>query len=169
MTGTFIVPELGADFTDQFQKIAIDYIFAKWSISDPAKGASQMDDTVSLRFKTGFADYYKPYEVTAMFMGTEAQQTELGSRAYEMKSYVDVGVRMKRLARDAVDPQLNNMAKEVERIAAQYVTVPQDITGVKDILYRGWEPIFDSRDNFAKSNWQAVVHIGFWYEMRDVS
>jgi len=167
MTDVFVVSELGTVFPDPFEKMMLDYLFTKWSISDPAKGSTQKDAAVNLRFKTGFPDFHKSYEVNTLEIRTDpVGDMELGQKHYSLLTYVDVNLRMKRLPRDlAVNPQMKAMKDEVLRIAGNYKTTVQDIVGIKNILWRGDEGVYTGPANFATSNWGWVVHLAFWYEM----
>ena len=78
---TWIVPLLGNDFADDFDKMIIDYIETNYNIADPVK-----TDTTHFRFAAGFFDYNQPYEITAQeqdtaiekFIDTRGQYIEHG-------------------------------------------------------------------------------------------
>ena len=171
MTDLFVVEGLGTPFPDRFSKMMIDYIFSKWSISDPPKGASQKDPTVSLRFKEGFYDYHHVgSEIAAFELQTDPTgDIENGQKHYELLTSVEVGVRMKRIKKDEVDIQLHNMKNEVIRIATCYNTIVQDIPGVRNILWRGDNADFSGPQSWVQSNWAHTIHLQFWWAGQTIS
>ena len=68
-----------------------------------------------------------------------------------------------------IDPQLWNMEQEVLRIVGQYGKNPQDIPGIKNMLYLGHQRLDEPNPTWSKSEWRTLFRIGLWYEVRDVS
>ena len=66
---TWIVPLLGNDFADDFDKMIIDYIETNYNIADPVK-----TDTTHFRFAAGLFDYNQPYEITAQEQDTAIEK-----------------------------------------------------------------------------------------------
>jgi len=171
---TWLVPERGSDFDSDFEDTIIQYIYDKWSINNPAKGATlQTDyetepDTVS--FKPGFPDFFRPYECAVVQTRTTPLD-KIGGK-FTFTTGLDIMVRMKRIQRDAVDmdPQLENMETEIQRIIEDYQ--PNEIVGIKDLVYDenvSAERVYNARDSFAKSDWRSIIHIKVLYEKEDVS
>jgi len=174
MVVTWVVPELGADFTQDFEDIVIQYIYDKWAINNPAKGASPHSDTETepdtVSFKAGFPDFFRPYEVA--MVQTRTQPLEKIGGKFMFVTGLDVMIRMKRIERDGIaeDIQLENMEVEVQRIIENYV--PNSIVGIKDLIYddnTSTEKVYGARDTWAKSDWRTIVHIKVFYEKEDVS
>jgi len=174
MSANWVVPELGTDFTNDFEDLLINYIYSKWNISDPAKGSVMKPDyqiepnTVS--FKPGFPDYNRPYECCTV--QTRTDLTERYSGKYVFTTIVEVLLRMKRLDRDAieVDPQLQNMEQEIEDIVQHYNL--NDIVGIKDLTFSfpdSKQAVYDGTDDFAKSDWRSIVRVKCLYEKQNIT
>ena len=174
MVVTWVVPELNTDFTQDFEDIVIQYIYDKWAINNPAKGALPHTDTETepdtVSFKAGFPDFFRPYECACVQTRTTPLE-KMGGK-FMFVTGLDVMVRMKRIERDGIaeDIQLENMEREVQRITEHYI--PNEIVGIKDIIYDdtvSTEKVYRARDTWAKSDWRTVVHIKVFYEKEDVS
>lgn len=166
----WIVPELGTDFPNSFSKMILDYIFAKWALTgNLAKGTTMRDNTKKIQFKAGFFDRHRPFEVAVLKGSTEVETNDTGGYQYQMMTHMQVGVRMKRLARDSpvITEELSKMENEVQRIIGEYQKTPQDITGIKNIYFRGDEPDYDAKDSWASSEWRSVVNLTLKYEKRN--
>ncbi len=162
MSTTFVVPELGTDFTEDFEDMVRDYFATEYSISDPAK-----TDTEHFKIKVGFFDFFLPYEI-GIIQSDTAQPTysNSGRRAYTGTG-LQIGIRMQRIARDKVDPQLGNMEREIIRIIMQYRN--QEIPGIKSMVWDGGRRVYDANDSWAESDWRAVVNFHVTYEKSDIS
>jgi len=174
MPVTWVVPELGTDFTQDFEDIIIQYIYDNWQETDPAKGALSKPDYESdpdkVSFKAGFPDFFRPYEVA--IVQTRTTPLEKINGKWMFTTGLDCMVRMKRIERDGIaeDIQLENMEAEVQRIVENYI--PNSIVGIKDLIYDdniSTEKIYGARDTWAKSDWRTVVHIKVFYEKEDTS
>jgi hypothetical protein len=164
------VPELGTDFTQDFEDTIIQYIFDKWSINNPEKDSQmQTDESDKVQFKAGFSDFSQPYEVCCV--QTRTQPLEKIDGKFVFTTGLDVMVRMQRINRDAIDfePELENMEEEIMRIVEDYV--PNEIVGIKDLIYGqpSVERVYNARDSFAKSDWRSIIHIQVFYEKEDTS
>ncbi len=171
---SWVVPELNADFSNDFEDIIIQYIYDNWIINNPAKGSTlQTDyetepDTVS--FKPGFPDFFRPYEIA--MVQTRTTPLEKINGIWTFVTGLDVMIRMKRIERDGIaqDIQLENMEIEVQRIVEHYI--PNSILGIKDLVYDdnvSTEKVYGARDSWAKSDWRTVVHIKVFYQKSDTS
>ena len=165
------VPELGTDFSQDFEDIIIQYIFDNWSISLPAKDTGmQPDESDKVQFKAGFSDFSQPYEVCCVQTRTEPLEKIDGK--FVFTTGLDIMVRMQRIERDAIDfePELENMEAEVQRIVEDYV--PNTIVGIKDLIYQespSVERVYNARDSFARSDWRSIIHIKVFYEKENSS
>ena len=171
---TWIVPELNADFTQDFEDIIIQYIYDNWSITNPAKGALPHTNTDTepdrVSFKAGFPDFFRPYEVA--IVQTRTTPLEKINSIWTFTTGLDVMIRMKRIEKDGIayDIQLENMEVEVQRIVEHYI--PNSILGIKDLIYDdnvSTEKVYRARDTWAKSDWRTVVHIKVFYQKNDTS
>lgn len=159
---TYIVPELGTDFPDDFEDMVKDYVETEYSIADPIK-----TDTEHFNFKVGFFGYFLPYEIAFLQTVTEPPQYNSGGRGFYTGTEIMVGIRMERISRDKVDPQLGNMEREIQRIAMQYRA--GDIPGIKSMVYWGGERVLNATDNWAETDWRSIVRLRVYYEKRDIS
>ena len=167
---TWVVPEIGDDFTNDFEDIIIAYLYDKYSISNPSKDATpHTEDGEKVSFKAGFPDYFRPYEICCVQTRTELIEKINGKHLFT--TGLDVMIRMKRIDRDAIDtePELENMEDEIQRIVENYA--PEDIIGFKDLVYDSpsVQRVYNATDNFAKSDWRSVIRIKVFYEKEDVS
>jgi len=171
---TWVVPELNADFSQDFEDIIIQYIYDNWQATNPAKGTVLKPDYESepdkISFKPGFPDFFRPYECAIVQTRTTPLE-KIGGK-WMFVTGLDVMVRMKRIERNGIaeDIQLENMEREVQRITEHYV--PNSIVGIKDLIYDdnvSTEKVYGARDSFAKSDWRCVIHIKVFYEKEDVS
>ena len=177
MSATWVVPELNTDFTTDFEDLLIDYIFAKWAITNPAKGTQAQPDPIAepdrVSFKAGFPDYFRAYECNCLQTTTRVLET-FGKSRWVFATQVQVLLRMKRLDRDSIEvnPQLTYMEQEIQRIVAQYKPDPNDIPGIKDLSFvfpASVVRIYDATDNYAKADWRSVVSIDMFYEKQNLN
>jgi len=171
---SWVVPELNADFSQDFEDIIIQYIYDKWTASSPAKGTTMQTDYESepdtISFKAGFPDFFRPYECA--IVQTRTTPLEKISGKFVFTTGLDIMLRMKRIQRDAIDmdPELEDMETETQRIIENYI--PNEITGIKDLVYDdnvSAERVYGARDSYAKSDWRSIVHIKVFYEKEDTS
>lgn len=151
---TYSVAGLPADFTTDFEDLLLSYIFAEWSISDPAKGVTMQDTASSLRFRPGFPDNLKPYEINALTTNTTISQ-RTDPQSWNFFTTVEIRTTVQRIARDNIDPQLGNMEREVQRIINQYQS--NEITGIQDLIY-----VSSSRDYRGIHTTAATTTAGTW-------
>ena len=151
---TYSVAGLPADFTDDFEDLLLAYIFAEWSITEPRKGATMQDTASSLRFRAGFPDGFKPYEVNTLATSTTISQ-RTDPQSWNFLTTVEVRLTVKRIARDNIDPQLGNMEREVQRIINQYHS--NEITGIQDLIY-----VSSNRDYRGIQTTAATTTAGTW-------
>jgi len=173
---TFVVPELGTDFSVDFEDLLIQYFYDKWTETNPAKGSTMKPDTElepnCISFKPAFPDYFRPYEVCIVQTITQIIE-QFSKSKFVFTTDLDVMLRMKQLDRDAIetDPQLEKMEIEIARICQFYKGDPQDIPGIKDIDFQFPDSIvrvYDGGDSYAKSDWRSVVKIKILYEKQNL-
>jgi hypothetical protein len=173
---TWVVPELNTDFTDDFEDMVIAYIFDRWTETDPAKGAAMKPDTATengrVSFKSGFPDYFRPYECCCVQTLTQVIEQYSGKSRFVFTTGLDIMLRMKRLNRDAAsaDPQLENMEREIIRIMTHYKH--NDIPGIKDLLFASPDSIirlYNATDTYAKSDWRSFVRVNAFYEKQNLT
>jgi hypothetical protein len=173
---TWVVPELGTDFTNDFEDLVIAYIFQEWEIADPPKGSTMKPNTTTengaVSFKSGFPDFFRAYECCCVQTRTEVLEQYSGKSRFVFTTGLDVMLRMKRLNRDAasVDPQLENMEREIIRIMTHYRH--NDIPGIKDLLFDPAEShmrVYNATDTYAKSDWRSIVRVKAFYEKQNLT
>lgn len=168
MSATWIVPFLETtDFTEDFEDLVLAYIFAKWNITDPKKGLTQItQDKDEIKFHPGMYDFKKTYEICALTGVTTPIEYRNSQRWINWDTEVKVYLRMHRLARDGIDPQLGNMEREVTRIARHYR--PNDIPGIDNMWVSMQDRIY-LNDDWAQSNWRSYVTVMIRYWKADIS
>ena len=168
---TWIIPELGTDFAQDFEDTIIDYIYQKYDIALPAKDLTDPHPETgeNVSFKAGFPDFFMPYSIGVVQTRTTLIEKINGKHVFE--TGLDVMIRMKRIERDAIDtePELENMENEVQRIVEDYRA--EDIAGIYDLVYDSpsVERVYNARDTYAKSDWRSIVKIKVFYEKEDTS
>jgi len=166
MTASIAIPETAAEQTGDWDKLVLAYLFANWTLTNPAKGSAQIDNSndAFVRFRLGFPDYTHPYEVNIIETDTQVQVMNHGWR-YWMQTTLLIGIRMKRLDRDRADPQLGFMEREIQRLAMTYITfATQQIPGVKEMNWAGQSRTYNATDTYAKSDWRTEARITITYE-----
>lgn len=106
--------------------------------------------------KAGLTDFFRPY--SAVILPTRSTLTRLTNYKGMWNDWqeYEIIISARRLERDNVDLQLGNVEREIMRQMCQYK--PDEIEGVKEIQYGGYERIYDSA-NWAKSNWASKTFI----------
>jgi hypothetical protein len=168
---TFIVPELvNADFTTTIEGMIIQYLYDKWTVLTPPKPTT-FPSSETLSFRVGFFDFSRPYEINAIQTETIPTWWDNGRRRVQLQTTVEVHLRMQRLDRDAVkvDPELALMEYEIMRIALQYVKAPQDIPGIKDIIWAGQIRDYNLTDEWSMTDWRSIVRLNVSYEKVNVA
>lgn len=165
---TFIVPEIGTDFTNaRFDGLLLQYIYDKWSITTPTDIAkpTTFPSSDKFDFRVGFYGFDRPYEICVLYMETIPVQY-LSRNRLLLQTVLTVNLRMQRLPRDGgnVDPELALMEEEVFRIAMQYGKAPQDVAGIKDMLYAGTRRDYSINDEWSTSDWRSIVTINVQHE-----
>ena len=178
---TLVVPELvNTDFTEDIEKMIMNYVFQEWSISDPAKGSDLIDDSDPsfVRFRIGLPDFTHAYEITFLQTVTAIEPMGIGKDRFLYTTVVEALIRMRRLPKPfgqtgdvgvGIDPQLGNMERELQRIFRHYP--PNAITGIKDIYSNGpnaQQRIYKANDNWMKSDWRSVIRCSVWYEKENL-
>jgi hypothetical protein len=172
----WVVPEIGADFTQDFEDLVIAYIYDKWIETDPPKGANPQPDTATepnaISFKAGFPDYFRTYECCCVQTRTEVLEQYSGKSRFVFLTGLDLMLRMKKLNRDAIesDPQLEKMEREIMRIVSHYRH--NDILGIKDLVFNLPESlvrIYNATDTYAKSDWRSIFRIKCFYEKQNLT
>jgi len=165
---TFVVPEIGTDFTNpKFGNLLCRYLYDEWSITTPTDIAkpTTFPSSDKFDFRTGFYGFDRPYEVCVLYMETIPVQI-LSRKRLLLNSIMTVNLRMQRIDRDGseVNAELALMEEEVFRIAIQYQTAPQDVTGIKDMLWQGVRRDYSLTDEWSESDWRSIVTINLQHE-----
>lgn len=169
MSGTLVVPEIAGVQSFEWDKLVLDYLFATWTQTDPAKGSALIDplDKEKLRFRVGFPDTNQSYEITALETDTIPTDFTNAMRRFGLQTTVDLTLRMKRLDRDKPNLQLLKMELEVMRIAMDYVNQsPQPILGIKELRWMGKSRQYNPADTWAKSDWRSIVRLNLIWEIQ---
>ncbi len=180
MVETWVVPELGHNFQENFTVMLINHIFNNWSyttltgdtdaLNKPTDPSSQ---TNYIDFRAGFDDDFKTLEVTALEGDTVVQeQINTGQKRQSMTTEVMVTCKAFIIGRDDVTGFLRMMNQEVQRICGQYKQVNQtgEMAGIKDLVYQRGRPQYSIAppDRSDKSKWTTTHSILMWYELVDI-
>jgi hypothetical protein len=166
MTATIAIPETAAEQTGDWDKLVLAYLFANWTLTNPAKGSTPIDQSNPrfVRFRAGFPDYSHAYEINILETESPVQPMNHGWR-YWFQTTLLIGIRMERLDPDRPDPQLGFMEREIQRLAMTYITfATQQIPGVKEMNYAGQTRVYNGTDDWAKSDWRSEARINITYE-----
>ena len=106
--------------------------------------------------KSGLQDFFRPY--SAVILPTRTTLTRLTpyKGMWLVWAEYEIIISSKRLERDQVDLQLGNVEREIMKEMCQYK--PNEIEGIEEIQYGGYERIYDSQ-NWAKANWASKTFI----------
>lgn len=160
---TFVVPELvTTDFPSDFDVLVTPYFLTNYSLADPIK-----TDAAHFQMHVGFYDYFTPYEIAILQTDTAPPQYINSGRMFMTSSGVEVNIRMERLTDNKPDPQLGAMEREIIRIAVQ--CRPNNITGIKSIVYDGGGRIYQAIDDHSTTDWRCVVRLRVLYQKADIS
>lgn len=156
----WVVPELGTDFTEDFEIMLLPYIINGYSISNPVKE--------DIKFRSGFFDFSQSLECCILQQDTVP--VEKISQKYTFTTTMEIHLRMLKLDRDAIDsnPQLENMEQEFQRIIENYYY--NDIVGIKEIFFDpvSTERVYNASDTWAKSDWRSLVRVKMFYEKENL-
>ena len=106
--------------------------------------------------KSGLQDFFRPYSAVILPTRTSITRLTPYKGTWQVWAEYDIIISAKRLERDNVDLQLGNVEREVMKEMCQYK--PDDIEGIAEIQYGGYERIYDSQ-NWSKSNWASRTSI----------
>ena len=161
---SWVVAPLGTVFPQRLTKSLIDYIYTKYSLTDPLK-----TDFANMVFREGFYTLSKPYQITVLEQNTDINQL-INTRDQDMYTLMYINIRMYRLQSQGVDPQLWDMREEVIRIIGEYQSY--DIPGVRELRWQGGMPEYvpnsDARAQ-AEQDWRYIVKCTMHYEMRNIA
>ena len=166
MSASWVAPILATDFQDDFDKLLIDYLETKYSISDPDKNNTSQKGMI---FKFGFFSLDRPYEITTIERDTTVSKY-LSPQHYWMNTDMDINIRMERLNPNGADPQMGYMRREVVRILGAYTA--HEIPGINQIDWLGGTPVYlpnTDTDAHAEQDWRYTVRCRLVYEMRNIS
>jgi len=175
MTESWIVPELGTDFTTNFSVMLRDYIYDKWSYTSLTgieaginKPATKIGQTNSIEFRAGLKDDFKQLQVYCYQGKTVTiNHQQIGWKREERTTQVWVVTHVEVMGKDDETSLLRLMDEEIDRICGMYRQVDQtsgDMRGIKDLIYEGNDRVYGPQDDFAKSEWETKHSILLWYE-----
>jgi len=180
MVETWVCPELGHNFQENFSVMLINHIFENWSyttltgdldaLNKPTDPTAQ---TNYIDFRAGIDDDFKTLEVTALEGDTVVQEhNNTGQKSQSMTTEVMVMCKAFIIGRDDTTGFLRMMNQEVQRICGQYKQINQtgEMFGIKDLIYQRGRPQYSMNpvDRSDKSKWSVIHSILMWYELRDV-
>jgi len=185
MVETWVCPELGTNFTENFAVMVINHIYDNWSFTSESgllaglnKPAYQTHQSNTIDFRPGIPDQFKTLQVCALQDDTEARQPNGanpymmgGQRATSFMTQVNVITQAKIIGRDDTTGLLRKMDAEIVRQCGQYKQMDQtgDWKGIKQLFYGKGKRQYGPSDDSDKSDWATVHAVILWYELRDIS
>jgi hypothetical protein len=180
MVETWVCPELGTNFTENFAVMAINHIFNNWSytaltgeLSGLNKPTVPSGQTNTIDFRAGIDDDFKTLEVTCLQGDTNAiEHHNIGQKRIEFTTEIMVTCKAFLIGRDDVKNFLKKMDDEIVRICGQYKQSAQtgQMVGIKDWIYQRGRRVYNisPMDMSDKSEWKTLHTILMWYELADV-
>jgi hypothetical protein len=110
--------------------------------------------------KSGLQDFFRPYQATILPTTQTIIRLTLYKGSWLVWADYEIMVSAKNLSRDNVDLQLGNVEREIMKEICQYR--PEQIDGILEMQYGGYERIYDST-NWAKSNWASKTFLRVRY------
>ena len=185
MVETWICPELGTNFTENFTVMLINHIYNNWSFTSETgilsglnKPAIITGQNNTIDFKPGIPDSFKTLQVCALQDDTEARQPNGaspymmgGQRAISFMTQVNVITATKIMGRDDTTGLLRKMEQEIVRQCGQYKQGEQtgNMAGIKQLFYGKGKRQYGPSDDSDKDDWSTVHAVVLWYELRDIS
>lgn len=179
MVETWICPELGTNFTENFSVMLINHIYNNWSyttltgdlagLNKPPVPSGQSN---TIDFRAGIKDDFKTLQVTALQGRTlVVEHLQVGYKSELMTTQILVRANAKIIGRDDVTDYLRYMNQEIGSICGRYKQVNQtgNMAGIKDLIYEGNEYEYMPNDKSDKSDWGTIHSILMFYELRDIS
>jgi len=180
MVETWICPEIGHNFQDNFAVMMINHIYNNWSYSTLTGELSALNkppipsgQNNTIDFRAGVQDDFKTLEVTCLESDTNVVDSkQIGRKSLLLTTGVMVTCKAKIIGRDDVTGFLRLMNQEIGRICGQYVQQNQtgEMFGIKDLRYQRGRPQYSIApiDRSDKSEWSSLHTILMWYELRDI-
>ena len=117
-----------------------------------------------INIKAGLQDFFRPYD--AFILPTRTTLTRLTNYKgmWNVWADLEIIISARKLERDNIGVELGNMEREVMKLVCQYK--PEDIVGIKEMQYGGYERIYGGRQrDWAKSNWasKTFIRIRFYH------
>jgi hypothetical protein len=115
-----------------------------------------------INIKAGLMDYFRPYDATILPTKTTITRLTNYKGMWNVFADLEIMISARRLERDNVGLELGNVEREVMKLVCQYK--PEDIVGIKEMQYGGYERIY-TPGNWAKSNWlsKTFIRIRFYH------
>lgn len=159
-----IVPILEQDFTEDIEDLVVPHLFQKWSLVEPQKGTAEVDQNASISFRPGFFNGSKPYEVCVIQTNTVAEKKTQGQ--YIFLTNLEIMQKARRLTTgdDPTKPleMLKKMEEEIRRIILAYNE--NEIPGIDNLIYNGYEMYYNHDDTYAKSEWSLSTKVSAFYQ-----
>jgi len=111
-----------------------------------------------INIKAGIQNFFRPYDATILPTKTHITQITNYKGMWNVWADLEIIISARRLERDNIDAELGNMEREVQKLVCQYK--PEDIAGILEMQYGGYQRIYGSRPSeWAKSNWMSKTFI----------
>ena len=119
-----------------------------------------------INIKAGIQNFFRPYDATILPTKTTLTRLTAYKGMWNVWADLEIIISARRLERDNVDTELGNVEREVMKLVCQYK--PDDITGILEMQYGGYQRIYSSRQSqWAKSNWasKTFIRIRFYHNV----
>ena len=117
-----------------------------------------------LNIKAGLQDFFRPYSTTILPTKTTLTRLTNYKGMWNVWADLEIVVSARRLERDNISLELGNVEREIMKLVCQYK--PDDIDGIKEMQYGGYERIYGgTMKEWAKSNWasRTFIRIRFYH------
>jgi len=110
-----------------------------------------------MNIKSGLRDFFRPYSAVILPTRTTITRMTNYKGMWNVWAEYEIIISSRRLERDNIELELGNIEREIMKEMCQYK--PEQIPGILEIQYGGYQRIYGMGNNWSKSNWVSKTFI----------